>query len=146
MTKNLLRIRLVYTCKHGVLHLLILIPFANQVELAERLPHIQSLCIHEMVTRAFKHVLKAVVSSVDDISDLAAAIASSLNFLFGCCEMEDDQSLNEDHILKLQWLRTYLGRRFGWSLKDEFHHLRRISILRGLCHKVWYCLIGSFCS
>ncbi|GAY61698.1 hypothetical protein CUMW_212050, partial [Citrus unshiu] len=25
------------------------------VELAEKLPHIQSLCIHEMVTRAFKH-------------------------------------------------------------------------------------------
>ncbi|GMN49976.1 hypothetical protein TIFTF001_019146 [Ficus carica] len=27
-----------------------------KVELAEKLPHIQSLCIHEMVTRAFKHV------------------------------------------------------------------------------------------
>ncbi|KAH9715288.1 tetratricopeptide repeat (TPR)-like superfamily protein [Citrus sinensis] len=105
------------------------------VELAEKLPHIQSLCIHEMVTRAFKHVLKGVVASVDYLSDLSAAIASSLNFLFGCCEMEDDQSLNEDHILRLQWLRTFLGRRFGWSLKDEFQHLRKISILRGLCHK-----------
>ncbi|KAH9667006.1 tetratricopeptide repeat (TPR)-like superfamily protein [Citrus sinensis] len=106
------------------------------VELAEKLPHIQSLCIHEMVTRAFKHVLKGVIASVDYLSDLSAAIASSLNFLFGCCEMEDDQSLNEDHILRLQWLRTFLGRRFGWSLKDEFQHLRKISILRGLCHKV----------
>ncbi|KAK9229466.1 hypothetical protein WN944_022428 [Citrus x changshan-huyou] len=106
------------------------------VELAEKLPHIQSHCIHEMVTRAFKHVLKGVIASVDYLSDLSAAIASSLNFLFGCCEMEDDQSLNEDHILRLQWLRTFLGRRFGWSLKDEFQHLRKISILRGLCHKV----------
>ncbi|KAK9229459.1 hypothetical protein WN944_022421 [Citrus x changshan-huyou] len=106
------------------------------VELAEKLPHIQSLCIHEMVTRAFKHVLKGVIASVDYLSDLSAAIASSLNFVFGCCEMEDDQSLNEDHILRLQWLRTFLGRRFGWSLKDEFQHLRKISILRGLCHKV----------
>ncbi|KAH9666917.1 tetratricopeptide repeat (TPR)-like superfamily protein [Citrus sinensis] len=106
------------------------------VELAEKLPHIQSLCIHEMVTRAFKHVLKGVIASVDYLSDLSAAIASSLNFLFGCCEMEDDQSLNEDHILRLQWLRTFLGRRFGWYLKDEFQHLRKISILRGLCHKV----------
>ncbi|KAK9229460.1 hypothetical protein WN944_022422 [Citrus x changshan-huyou] len=106
------------------------------VELAEKLPHIQSLCIHEMVTRAFKHVLKGVIASVDYLSDLSAAIASSLNFLFGCCEMEDDQSLNEDHILRLQWLRTFLGRIFGWSLKDEFQHLRKISILRGLCHKV----------
>ncbi|KAK9229463.1 hypothetical protein WN944_022425 [Citrus x changshan-huyou] len=106
------------------------------VELAQKLPHIQSLCIHEMVTRAFKHVLKGVIASVDYLSDLSAAIASSLNFLFGCCEMEDDLSLNEDHILRLQWLRTFLGRRFGWSLKDEFQHLRKISILRGLCHKV----------
>ncbi|ESR40651.1 hypothetical protein CICLE_v100271932mg, partial [Citrus x clementina] len=106
------------------------------VELAEKLPHIQSLCIHEMVTRAFKHVLKGVIASVDYLSDLSAAIASSLNFLFGCCEMEDEQSLNEDHILRLQWLRTFLGRRFGWSLKGEFQHLRKISILRGLCHKV----------
>ncbi|KAK9229465.1 hypothetical protein WN944_022427 [Citrus x changshan-huyou] len=106
------------------------------VELAEKLPHIQSLCIHEMVARVFKHVLKGVISSVDYLSDLSAAIASSLNFLFGCCEMEDDQSLNEDHILRLQWLQTFLGRRFGWSLKDEFQHLRKISILRGLCHKV----------
>lgn len=97
-----------------------------------------------MVTRAFKHVLKGVIASVDYLSDLSAAIASSLNFLFGCCEMEDDQSLNEDHILRLQWLRTFLGRRFGWSLKDEFQHLRKISILRGLCHKVRYCLFGSF--
>lgn len=97
-----------------------------------------------MVTRAFKHVLKGVIASVDYLSDLSAAIASSLNFLFGCCEMEDDQSLNEDHILRLQWLRTFLGRRFGWSLKDEFLHLRKISILRGLCHKVRYCLFGSF--
>ncbi|KAK9232314.1 hypothetical protein WN943_022560 [Citrus x changshan-huyou] len=105
------------------------------VELAEKLPHIQSLCIHEMVTRAFKHVLKGVIASVDYLSDLSAAIASSLNLLFGCCEMEDDQSLNEDHILRLQRLRTFLGRRFGWSLKDEFQHLRKFSILRGLCHK-----------
>ncbi|KAH9667053.1 hypothetical protein KPL70_020885 [Citrus sinensis] len=106
------------------------------VELAEKLPHIQSLCIHEMVTQAFKHVLNGVIASVDYLSDLSAAIASSLNFLFGCCEMEDEQSWNEDHILRLQWLRTFLGRRFGWSLKDEFQHLRKISILRGLCHKV----------
>ncbi|ESR40646.1 protein TSS [Citrus sinensis] len=71
------------------------------VELAEKLPHIQSLCIHEMVTRAFKHVLKGVIASVDYLSDLSAAIASSLNLLFGCY---------------------------------EFQHLRKISILRGLCH------------
>uniref|UniRef100_A0A5B6ZHU4 Clu domain-containing protein n=2 Tax=Davidia involucrata TaxID=16924 RepID=A0A5B6ZHU4_DAVIN len=107
------------------------------VELAEKLPHIQSLCIHEMVTRAFKHVLKAVISSVDNVADLPAAIASSLNFLLGVCTMEDnDQNLNDDHVLKLRWLRAILVKRFGWRLKDEFQHLRKLSILRGLCHKV----------
>lgn len=109
----------------------------HQVELAEKLPHIQSLCIHEMVTRAFKHVLKAVIASVENISDLSAAIASSLNFLLGHTgSQENDQGLKDDHALKMQWLETFLARKFGWTLKDEFSYLRKYSILRGLCHKV----------
>ncbi|CAK9164900.1 unnamed protein product [Ilex paraguariensis] len=107
------------------------------VELAENLPHIQSLCIHEMVTRAFKHVFKAVIASVDNVADLSAAVASSLNFLLGACSMEDnDQNSSDDHIIKLQWLGAFLVKRFGWRIKDEFQHLRKLSILRGLCHKV----------
>ncbi|KAK7381565.1 hypothetical protein VNO80_00110 [Phaseolus coccineus] len=107
------------------------------VKLAENLPHIQSLCIHEMITRAFKHQLKAVIASVDNVADLSAAIASTLNFLLGGCRTEDtDQSLNDDHNLRIQWLRMFLSQRFGWTLNDEFQHLRKLSILRGLCHKV----------
>lgn len=117
--------------------LLVLISCVNQVKLAENLPHIQSLCIHEMITRAFKHQLKAVIASVDDVADLSAAIASTLNFLLGGCRTEDtDQSLNDDHNLRIQWLRMFLSKRFGWTLNDEFQHLRKLSILRGLCHKV----------
>jgi len=113
----------------------------NQVKLAENLPHIQSLCIHEMITRAFKHQLKAVIASVDNAADLSAAIASALNFLLGGCRTEDtDQSLNDDHNLRIQWLRMFLSQRFGWTLNDEFQHLRKLSILRGLCHKV-----SAFC-
>ncbi|KAL3736828.1 hypothetical protein ACJRO7_025715 [Eucalyptus globulus] len=104
------------------------------VELAEKLPHIQSLCIHEMVARAFKHVLKAVVASVKNIEDLSAAVASTLNFLLGNGGL--DETMNEDRLLRLQWLRTFLARRFAWTLKDEFQHIRKLSILRGLCHKV----------
>ncbi|KAK4375466.1 hypothetical protein RND71_006143 [Anisodus tanguticus] len=103
------------------------------VELAEKLPHIQSLCIHEMVTRAFKHVLRAVIASVDNVANLSAAIASSLNFLFGSSTRQDS---DENHILKMQWLRKFLVERFGWKLKDEFQQLRKLSVLRGLCHKV----------
>ncbi|KAF2323189.1 hypothetical protein GH714_033989 [Hevea brasiliensis] len=107
------------------------------VELAEKLPHIQSLRIHEMVTRAFKHIVKAVIASVENVADLSAAVASSLNFLLGSCNMEDnDQNMKDDYILKLHWLQTFLSRRFGWTLKDEFLHLRKLSILRGLCHEV----------
>ena len=106
------------------------------MELAKKLPHIQSLCIHEMVTRAFKHLLKAIIASVENVADLSAAIASSLNFLLGCCTVDSDQNLRDDDVLKLQWLKMYLSRRFGWMLKDEFKHLRKFSILRGLCQKV----------
>lgn len=98
-----------------------------------------------MVTRAFKHVLKAVVASVEDVKDFPAAVASSLNFLLGCYEMEDDQELNDNHLLRCDWLRTFLARRFGWMLNDEFCHVRKLSILRGLCHKVVSALECSCC-
>ncbi|KAK4747206.1 hypothetical protein SAY87_026243 [Trapa incisa] len=100
------------------------------VELAAKLPHIQSLCIHEMVTRAFKHILRAVMASEENLANLSVAISSALNFLLGSCGLED----NDDHLLR--WLRTFLERRFGWTMKDEYRHLRKLSILRGLCHKV----------
>ncbi|KAL8457034.1 hypothetical protein ACS0TY_035027 [Phlomoides rotata] len=101
------------------------------VELADKLPHIQSLCIHEMVTRAFKHVLRAVIASVGSTNNMSTAIATTLNFLLGSCNAE-----STDQIVKLEWLRAYMEKRFGWRLKDEFQHLRKLSILRGLCHKV----------
>ncbi|XP_061340080.1 protein REDUCED CHLOROPLAST COVERAGE 3 [Gastrolobium bilobum] len=107
------------------------------VKLAENLPHIQSLCIHEMITRAFKHLLKAVIASVDNMADLSSVIASTLNFLLGGGGTEDnDQTLGDDHHLRIQWLRIFLSKRFEWTLNDEFLHLRKLSILRGLCHKI----------
>ncbi|XP_026454190.1 protein TSS-like isoform X1 [Papaver somniferum] len=101
------------------------------VKLAEKLPHIQSLCVHEMVTRAFKHILKAVIASTEKPLDLSSAIASTLNFLLGSCMEESN-----DYVLKMKWLKTFLATKFGWSLQDEFQHLRKFAILRGLCHKV----------
>ncbi|KAK7255207.1 hypothetical protein RIF29_28611 [Crotalaria pallida] len=103
------------------------------VKLAENLPHIQSLCIHEMITRAFKHLLKVVIASVDNVADLSSVIASTLNFLLGG---GNDQISGDDHHLRNQWLHIFLSKRFGWTLNGEFQHLRKLSILRGLCHKV----------
>ncbi|KAM0033371.1 putative clustered mitochondria protein [Helianthus debilis subsp. tardiflorus] len=103
------------------------------VELAEKLPHIRSLCIHEMVTRAFKHILEAVIASVENFAELSATIVSTLNFLFGDTK---NQEFLEDQNLKLQWLQSFLTKRYDWKIKDEYQHLRKISILRGLCHKI----------
>ncbi|XP_075492104.1 protein REDUCED CHLOROPLAST COVERAGE 3-like [Primulina tabacum] len=104
------------------------------VELAEKLPHIQSLCIHEMVTRAFKHLLQAVIASVQSMDSMSTSIATALNFLLGSSQSKNDDV--QDQALKLTWLHVFLKKKFGWELKDEFRHLRKLSVLRGLCHKV----------
>lgn len=106
-------------------------------KLAEKLPHIQSLCIHEMITRAFKHLLRAVIASVNNMAELPVAVAASLNFMLGRRELEGcDRIPGEEYCLRLQWLQKFLSRKFGWIQKDEFHHLKKFSILRGLCQKV----------
>ncbi|XP_068641216.1 protein REDUCED CHLOROPLAST COVERAGE 3-like [Aristolochia californica] len=107
------------------------------VELSEKLPHIQALCIHEMVTRAFKHLLKAIVSAVENMDELSSTVAAALNILLGSCPMQNiDRELNELHVLKMAWLESFLKKKYDWSLGDGFQHLRKFSILRGVCHKV----------
>ncbi|XP_071686090.1 protein REDUCED CHLOROPLAST COVERAGE 2-like [Rutidosis leptorrhynchoides] len=101
------------------------------VELADKLPHVQSLCIHEMVVRAYKHILQAVIAAVDNIADLAGSIASCLNLLLGTHFGNDDEDL------KWKWVECFLSKRYAWKWKNECRtDLRKFSILRGLCHKV----------
>ncbi|MFS7932223.1 putative clustered mitochondria protein [Helianthus anomalus] len=100
------------------------------VELADKLPHVQSLCLHEMVVRSYKHILQAVVAAADNVSDLAGSIASCLNLLLGTPVANDDD-------LKWKWVECFLSKRFTYQLKNESRtDLRKFSILRGLCHKV----------
>uniref|UniRef100_A0A5B7BBA0 Clu domain-containing protein n=1 Tax=Davidia involucrata TaxID=16924 RepID=A0A5B7BBA0_DAVIN len=108
------------------------------VELADKLPHVQSLCIHEMVVRAYKHILQAVVAAVDNVADLAASVASCLNILLGTPSPENaDADITNDDDLKWKGVETFLLKRFGWRWKSESRHdLRKFAILRGLCHKV----------
>ncbi|KAL0316553.1 UNVERIFIED_CONTAM: protein TSS [Sesamum radiatum] len=108
------------------------------VELADKLPHVQSLCIHEMVVRAYKHILQAVVAAVDDITNMASSIASCLNVLLGTPPTEKGEAdESHDDELKWKWVEKFLSKRFGWQWKDEFRRdLRKFAILRGLCHKV----------
>ncbi|KAA8522830.1 hypothetical protein F0562_009253 [Nyssa sinensis] len=106
------------------------------VELADKLPHVQSLCVHEMVVRAYKHVLQAVLAAVDNVADLATLVASCLNILLGTPSTENADITNDDN-LKWKWVETFLLKRFGWRWKSESRHdLRKFAILRGLCHKV----------
>ncbi|KAK9274864.1 hypothetical protein L1049_022118 [Liquidambar formosana] len=108
------------------------------VELADKLPHVQSLCIHEMIVRAYKHILQAVVAAVDNVADLAGSVASCLNILLGTPSIENaDANITNDDNLKWKWVETFLLKRFGWQWKFEsFQDLRKFAILRGLCHKV----------
>ncbi|KAK7304132.1 hypothetical protein RJT34_15200 [Clitoria ternatea] len=108
------------------------------VELADKLPHVQSLCIHEMVVRAYKHILQAVVAAVDNVSELASSIASCLNILLGTPSPEtNDEDITSCDELKWRWVEIFLLKRFGWQWKYENgQDLRKFAILRGICHKV----------
>lgn len=108
------------------------------VELAEKLPHIQSICIHEMVIRSFKHIIRAVIAAVDDMQNMSAAIAETLNILLGSPKLENgaDTDARTEHNLRLKWVESFLSKRYCWKMKDEFAHLRKFIILRGLCSKV----------
>ncbi|XP_024978945.1 protein TSS-like [Cynara cardunculus var. scolymus] len=108
------------------------------VGLADKLPHVQSLCVHEMVVRAYKHILQAVVAAVDNIADLAESIASCLNVLLGTPVARNAASeLGNDDDLKWKWIELFLSKRFAWQWTNECRtDLRKFSILRGLCHKV----------
>ncbi|KAJ4880458.1 Tetratricopeptide repeat (TPR)-like superfamily protein [Raphanus sativus] len=104
------------------------------VELAEKLPHVQSLCIHEMIIRAYKHILQAVIAAVENTADVAISIATCLNVLLGT--PSDTESENDEKI-KWTWVETFISKRFGWDWKHEgCQELRKFSILRGLSHKV----------
>ncbi|KAL6651508.1 hypothetical protein ACP70R_010433 [Stipagrostis hirtigluma subsp. patula] len=108
------------------------------VELAEKLPHIQSICIHEMVIRSFKHIIRAVIAAVDDMRNMSAAIAETLNILLGSPRLDNDADTDahSEYNLRLKWVESFLSKRYLWNLKDEFAHLRKFIILRGLCSKV----------
>ncbi|XP_020576398.1 protein TSS [Phalaenopsis equestris] len=107
------------------------------VKLSEKLSHVQSLCIHEMIVRAFKHILRAVIAAAYDIGDLALLIAETLNLLLGIPQTGDMADAPRVHTIVLKWLEVFLKKRYGWELRAEnYHDVRKYAILRGLCHKV----------
>jgi protein TIF31 len=91
-----------------------------------------------MVIRSFKHVIRAAIAAVDDMQNMSAVIAETLNILLGSPILDNDldTDAHNEHKLRLKWIESFLSKRYCWKLKDEFEHLRKSIILRGLCSKV----------
>ncbi|KAJ1288399.1 hypothetical protein BS78_02G086600 [Paspalum vaginatum] len=107
------------------------------VKLSEKLSHVQSLCVHEMIVRAFKHIVRSVIASISDMRQLALTIATVLNFLLGVPESDVSGSSPNVHPLVWRWLVTFLKKRYEFELTEKhYHDVRKYAILRGLCHKV----------
>nr|XP_009421419.2 PREDICTED: protein TSS-like [Musa acuminata subsp. malaccensis] len=107
------------------------------VKLSEKLSHVQSLCIHEMIVRAFKHVVRAVIASVSDTGDLSILMAATLNMLLGLPDSDVSHSAIRVHFLVWRWLEVFLRKRYNWELTiSNYNDIRKYAILRGLCHKV----------
>lgn len=98
--------------------------------------------MHEMIVRAYKHILQAVVAAVENTADVAASIASCLNVLLGT---PSDTESESDETIKWTWVETFISKRFGCEWKHEgSEELRKFAILRGLSHKVCDCQ-SDFC-
>ncbi|EXB62182.1 Protein KIAA0664-like protein [Morus notabilis] len=107
------------------------------VKLSEKLSHVQSLCIHEMIVRAFKHILQAVISAVAENDKMAVSIAAALNLMLGIPEDDECNKSCNVHSLVWRWLEVFLKKRYDWDLSSfSYKDLRKFAILRGLCHKV----------
>lgn len=120
------------------LSLMLAFHFENQVKLSEKLSHVQSLCIHEMIVRAFKHILQAVISAVGNTEKMAVSIAAALNLLLGVPEKEELNKSHNVHSLVRRWLEVFLMKRYEWDLNSlSDNDVRKFAILRGLCHKVF---------
>lgn len=107
------------------------------MKLSEKLSHVQSLCVHEMIVRAFKHVLLAVISSVSDVQKMAMSVVATLNLMLGVHQRGDEGKSNTLHPLIWRWLKVFLVKRYEWDISSFNHEdLRKFAILRGLCQKV----------
>lgn len=106
------------------------------VKLSEKLSHVQSLCIHEMIVRAFKHVLQAVIAAVPK-EELAGAIAAALNMMVGVSNNTPSSESCGINTVVWKWLQVFLKKRYDWDLStSNYKDVRKFAILRGLCHKV----------
>uniref|UniRef100_A0A7N0UHK5 Clu domain-containing protein n=1 Tax=Kalanchoe fedtschenkoi TaxID=63787 RepID=A0A7N0UHK5_KALFE len=109
----------------------------SKVQLSEKLSHVQSLCIHEMIVRAFKHILQAVIAAVSETKEIAVSVAAALNLMLGVPHAGESTQSCLIHPLAWKWLETFLTKRYNWDISSlNYRDIRKFAILRGLCHKV----------
>ncbi|XP_074561028.1 LOW QUALITY PROTEIN: protein REDUCED CHLOROPLAST COVERAGE 1-like [Curcuma longa] len=107
------------------------------VKLSDKLSHVQSLCMHEMIVRAFKHIVQAVIAAVYETRDLSISLAATLNLLLGVPDAEISHHSVHVHSLVWAWLTLFLKKRYDWELTiSNYQDIRKYAILRGICHKV----------
>ncbi|XP_042433116.1 protein TSS-like [Zingiber officinale] len=107
------------------------------VKLSEKLSHVQSLCIHEMIVRAFKHIVRVVIAAVYETRDLSISLAATLNLLLGVPDAGFSHHSVHVHSLVWAWLTLFLKKRYDWELTiSNYQDIRKYAILRGICHKV----------
>lgn len=101
--------------------------------------------MHEMIVRAFKHVLQAVIAAVSGTENLSAVIAAALNLMLGVPDNEQSNAIVV-HPLVWRWLVVFLKKRYEWDLTiSSYKDVRKFAILRGLCHKVLLPLFQFIC-
>lgn len=108
----------------------------SQANQADSLPHIRSLCLHEMVARAFKHILRAAIAAASESTSLPAVIAATLNAILGEPSSSDSDKEESLHQKSKLWANHFVKQRFDWDLEKEEEMLRKPALLRSLCLKV----------
>ena len=98
--------------------------------LSKSLMHIHSLCVQEMVVRAAKRVIRAIMSQCSDMSEKAAAIAGTLNALLGA-----EGSSSADKLW--DWIHRFVKKRFDFELSSSIRtEIRHLALLRDVCQRV----------
>jgi protein TIF31 len=98
--------------------------------LSKSLMHIHSLCIQEMVVRAAKRIIRAVMSKCSSMSDKAAALAGTLNCLLGAEGSPDAKKLWD-------WIHLFVKKRFDFTFSPSIRtEIRHLALLRDLCQRV----------
>jgi hypothetical protein len=76
-----------------------------------------------------------------DHEKIAVSIAAALNLMLGVPESRDSIKSLHVHPLVWRWLEVFLKKRYEWDLSSSnFKDVRKFAILRGLCHKVYFCM------